>query len=180
MTKQLELQNSRGLDQFNERPYPHNKTYAKTRDPSFTTSRQVSFSKFSTRRVYISDPHYEDWKSYTSVDRKIFQKDAVHDALEIKRLVSSCHAPTGLAVQQLMKQRLLTREQLLGIEHLLSVNTEEALQKRQSYIKLVLDMQDKMRERNDKTVNFEMLAAVAIARSSRMIEKARLRAALAL
>ncbi|KAL3791660.1 hypothetical protein HJC23_003917 [Cyclotella cryptica] len=122
-------------------------TTASTRDISPTKPRRVSLSKYSTRRVYTCEPRYEERKSYTSVDRKIFRREAAHDALAMKCLVSSCNVPTGLAVQQLMKRGLLTREQLLGIEHLVSVNAEEALRKRQSYIKLVLDMQEQMREK---------------------------------
>ena len=53
------------------------------------------------------------------------------------------------------------------------------MHERRSYVNFVLGVQKQMRE-NENKVNDEMLAVVAVAKSSRMLEKARLRAALAL
>ena len=78
-----------------------------------------------------------------------------------------------------MKDGLLTREELLGIEHLVSMNAEQSFHKRRSYTKFVLGVQKVMRETSENKVNVDVLAAVAIMKSARMIEKARLRAALA-
>ncbi|KAL7478451.1 hypothetical protein ACHAW6_004216 [Cyclotella cf. meneghiniana] len=178
MTKQLQGSNFERLVLKNE--WPQQEASASTQHKSLTKPKRVKFSKYSTRRVYMSDEYYEEEKSYSSVDQKIFRNQAINAALEIKRLISSCNLPAGLAVQQLMKQGLLTREELLGIEHLIRDNTERAWQMRQTYRKLVLDMQAQLRKENDTEVNDGELAAVAIANSCRMIEKARLRAALAL
>jgi hypothetical protein len=109
----------------------------------------------------------------------IFRKEAVNEALRINHLISSCPGRTGFAIQQLTEHGLLTREELLGIEHLVSMNAEQSFHKRRSYITFVLCVQKVMREKNENKVNAEELAAVAIRKSARMIEKARLRAALA-
>ena len=151
---------------------------ANTKDTSSAKSKKVSFSKYSTKRVYVNDPCYENWKSYSSADQKTFRKEAAHDAFRIKHLLSTFPLPNGLAIHDLMKQGLLTREDLLGIEHLVSTNTEKAMQERRSYMNFVLGVQKQMRE-NENKVNAGMLAVVAVAKSSRMTEKARLRAALA-
>jgi hypothetical protein len=127
----------------------------------------------------MKEPYYEDQKSYSSADQKRFREEAAYDACRIKHLVTSCHVPTGLAFRQLMQQGLLSRKELLGIEHLVSINSKKELRERRAYIELVLGAQNHMRLKNEDTVDVEMLAAGAVAKSARMIEKARLRAALA-
>jgi hypothetical protein len=177
MTKILRGSNSVGLAR-NEK-WPHDESTANTEDISSAITKKVSFSKYSTKRVYVNDPSYENWKSYSSADQKTFQKEAAHDAFRIKHLISTFPLPTGLAVRELMKQGLLTREDLLGIEHLVSMNPEKEMCDRRPYINLVLGVQKQMREKNENNIDAGMLAVVAVAKSSRMIEKARLRAALA-
>jgi hypothetical protein len=83
-------------------------------------------------------------------------------------------------VELLWKRGLLTSEELLGIESLVSKNPEQALHEKRSYIDLVLGMQKQMREKNENGADAVILAEVARAKSARMIEKARLRAHLAL
>jgi hypothetical protein len=178
ITKQLQESKSQGLAPAKQQP--QHEFPANTHDTSSTTSKTVSFSKYSTKRVYETDPYYEGLKSYSSADQKTFRKETVHDASRIIHLVSTVPLPTGMAIHELMKQGLLTREELLGIEHLVSMNAEQALHKRRSYMNLVLGVQKQIREKNENEVNAGMLAVVAIAKSSRMVEKARLRAALAL
>ncbi|KAL3803696.1 hypothetical protein HJC23_003750 [Cyclotella cryptica] len=178
MTKLLQGSNSNGIALIEE--WPQSRESASTRATPRTKSKEVHFSEYSTRRVYVSDPSYESRKSYSSSDQIIFRKQAAHDAFRIKHLISSCPAQPGYAIQQLIECGLLTREELLGIEHLVSINAEQAYRKRRDYIKSVLCAQKLLRETNENKVNAEQLASVAIAKSSRMIEKARLRAALAL
>jgi len=177
MAKLLQASNPLGLARTEK--WPQDKSMANTKDTSSAKSKKVSFSKYSTKRVYVNDPCYENWKSYSSADQKTFRKEAAHNAFRIKHLLSTFALPTGFAIHDLMKQGLLTREDLLGIEHLVSMNTEKAMQERRSYMNFVLGVQKQMRE-NENKVNSGMLAVVAVAKSSRMMEKARLRAALAL
>lgn len=146
---------------------------------SRTKSKRVNFSHYSTCRVYQSDPYYEGRKSYSSADQKVFRKEAAYDAYRIKHLVTSSSLPTGLAFRKLMKQGLLSRQELLGIEHLVSINSQKELRERRDYTELVLSAQKHMRLKTEDTVDVEMLAALAVAKSAGMIEKARLRAALA-
>ena len=160
--------------------WSHDESAANTKDPFSAKAKKVNFSKCSTQRVYVTDPCYENWKSYSSADQKNFRKQAVDDAFRINHLLSTFPGPTGIAVHELMNQGVLSREDLLGIEHLVGVNAKKAMQERRSYTNFVLGTQKHMRENNKNKINDGMLAAVAVAKSSRMIEKARLRAALAL
>ena len=178
MTKPRQGLKSQGLHRTEEHPQHENS--ALTRDTSSTKSKKVTFSKYSTKQIYETDRSYESWKSYSSADQKTFRKEAIHDAFRVKHLVSTVPLPTAMAIHELMLQGSLTREELLGIEHLVSMNAQESSRKRLSYIHLVLRVQKQMQEHNENKVNAEMLASIAVANSSRMIEKARLRAALAL
>ncbi|KAL3790417.1 hypothetical protein HJC23_013589 [Cyclotella cryptica] len=179
MAKLLQGSNSQGFSPTTN--WSHNEyNMANTQDTSSAISKKVSFSKYSTKRVYVTDTHYENCKSYSSADQKTFRKVATHDAIRIKHLLSNHPLPTALAIHELMRQGLLTREDLIGIEHLVSTNVGKVTYERRSYINFVLGVQKQMREINENKVNAEMLAAAAVAKSSRMIEKARLRASLAL
>ncbi|KAL3790413.1 hypothetical protein HJC23_013585 [Cyclotella cryptica] len=174
MAKLLQASNSQ------TESWSQDKAMTKTQDNSSAKSKKVGFSKYSTKRVYVTDTHYENCKSYSSADQKTFRKVAAHDAIRIKHLISNHPIPTALAIHELMKQGLLTREDLIGIEHLVSTNAEKVMHERRSYMNFVLGVQKQMQEKNDNKVDAGLLAVVAIAQSSRMIEKARLKAALAL
>jgi hypothetical protein len=177
MTKQLRGSNALQLVLIEE--WSQDRASSSTPCASLTESKKVSFSKYSTSRVYITDPYYEGQKSYSSADQKIFRREATEEAFRIHHLISSYPGSTGFAIRQLMEDGLLVREELLGIEHLVSMTAEQSFHKRRSYTKFVLGVQKVMRETSENKVNVDVLAAVAIMKSARMIEKARLRAALA-
>ncbi|KAL3783202.1 hypothetical protein HJC23_013545 [Cyclotella cryptica] len=169
---------SQGLHRTDEPPQHENA--AITSETAPTKSKKVSFSKYSTTRRYETETNYENWKSYSSADQKAFRKEAIYNAFLVKHLVSTIPLPTPMAIHELVKQGSITREELIGIEHLVSMNAQESSHKQLSYIKLVLGVQKQMREQNENKVHAGMLALIAIAKSSRMVEKARVRAALAL
>ncbi len=175
MTNQSKGSNSQQNALLEE--WPQHRSSARS---SCVKTKNVSFSEFSNRRVYVTDPYYENQKSYSSADQQIFRQEAVHEAFQIHRMISSCPGDAGFAVKQIMEQGLLTMEELLGIEHLVSMNAAKAYHKRQSYIDIVLGMQKLLRENNENIVYVEELAADAVKKSASMVEKARLRAALAL
>ncbi len=177
MAKLLKGSNSQELAR--KEKWSQDESTADANYDSCAKSKKVSFSKYSIKRVYVSDPNYENWKSYSSADQQTFRKEAAHDAFRIKHLLSISPLPAGLAIHEFMKQGKLTREDLLGIEHLVSMNAEKAMRDQRSYMNLVLGVQKQMREKNENEINAGMLAVIAVAKSSRMIEKARLRAALA-
>ena len=132
MTKLFKGSNSQRLALREE--WPQDRASTNTPRTPRTKSKKVSFSGFSTRRAYITDPYYEDQKSYSSADQKIFRKDVVDEALRIKHLISSRPGRTGFAMKQLTEDGLLTTEELLGIEHLVTMNAEQSFHIRRSYI----------------------------------------------
>ncbi|KAL7482848.1 hypothetical protein ACHAW6_008502 [Cyclotella cf. meneghiniana] len=177
MTERLQESNSGGRASTEERP--EETTPVIPRHISRMKIKQVRFAEYSKRRTYVTDRDYEEGKSYSSADRKIFREEAAREGFRIRNLVSSCPGSTGSAFHLLLSKGLLSCEELLGIESLVSANPKLESQHRQSYSDLVLATQREMREKND-TVDSVMLAMVAIRSSSGRIEKARLRAALAL
>lgn len=177
MTERFQATSSRGLALIEE--WPEEDTSAIIPHTALTQIKRVRFAEYSKRRIYITSPDYEYGKSYSSADQKIFRKEATREGTRIRNLVSSCALRTGSAVHLLLSKGLLSREELLGLESLLTANPTQESDDRRAYTDLVLATQKKMRERNENTVDDEMLAKVAAAGSSRRIEKARLRAKLA-
>ncbi|KAL3802629.1 hypothetical protein HJC23_011953 [Cyclotella cryptica] len=142
--------------------------------------KQVSFSEYSNRRCYKTDSSYEATKSYSSADWGVFRKQAIREGLRIEHLVSSCPVRNGPAMYFLLKNNLITCEDLLGIEGLVGRDrVAQVSRERRAHRDLILSTQNEMRKTNENTVNAEKLAGVSIMRSSRSVEKARLRAALA-
>lgn len=142
--------------------------------------KQVSFSEYSNRRCYKIDSSYEATKSYSSADWDVFRKHAIREGMRIEHLVSSCPLRNGPAMYFLVKNNLLTCEDLLGIEGLVGKDrVAHHSRERRAHRDLILRTQKEMREMNKNTVNAEKLAGVSIMMSSRSVEKARLRAILA-
>ncbi|KAL3784032.1 hypothetical protein HJC23_006318 [Cyclotella cryptica] len=177
MTEPSQGSHSGGLALLEE--WPQQSPCAISRRTSPTLKR-VRFADHCERRTYRTDPDYEHAKSYSYADQKIFRKQATSEGLRIKNLVLLCPQRTGRAIHLLLKQGLLSCEELLGIESALSTNPKQESRERRSYIDLVLATQKEMRKQNDDFVDALMLANVAIASSSGRVEKARLRATLAL
>ncbi|KAL3781930.1 hypothetical protein HJC23_011435 [Cyclotella cryptica] len=143
--------------------------------------KHVTFSDYSSLRSYENDPKYRATKSYSSADRKRFQVDAAREGIRIQRLISSLHVQPGAAIHELIGLNLLCREELLGIEHLVSEKAAlRTAHERRSHSAIVLKAQDDLRDKNSDALDSNiLLAKVAISRSSRNVEKAKLRAALA-
>lgn len=178
MTERLHGSNSRGLDLIEK--WPKHTASNIPRQNSDTKFKKVRFAEYSKRRIYVTDSGYEDRKSYSSAEQNIFRKEASREGLRIRSLVSSCPGRIGSAVHLLLSRGLLSREELLGIESFLSANPKQESHDRQSHRDLILTTQRDIREKNDNMIECVMLAMVAIPSSSGRIEKARLRAVLAL
>ena len=115
---------------------------------------------------------------YSSADRKAFQDEAVREGRRIQHLISLHSGQTGRAIYHLMKFDLLSKEDLLGIENLISKDAaNKALKQRHDHVALVLRVQKEMRERNQESA--DKLAQFIIHSSSNSVQIARLRAALA-
>ena len=118
--------------------------------------------------------------SYTSADQRSFRAEAAQDGLRIQDLVSSCpsNAKTAHAIQHLMKNGVLSREELLGIEHYITKDGPVRLMyERRAHAAVVLKAQKQLLQKSEDIV--DKLARVSAASSSKSLQKAGLRAALA-
>lgn len=118
--------------------------------------------------------------SYSSAEVKTFRVEAMQEGLRIKNLVSSFnfHSNAGAVINHLVKNDVLAEDDLLGIEHLIGEETMERLMlKRRAHVALVLRAQNHLH--NGIMTSVEMLARVAAENSRRNVEKAHLRALLA-
>jgi hypothetical protein len=116
--------------------------------------------------------------SYSAADRNRFQAEAVQEASRIHMLTSSLPVPTGVAIYNLIENNLLSKEELIGIEHLIGQGTALPVYcERHSHTNAVLRMQKEMQKKN--VTNAEVLAQFARTRSSKSSKRASMRALLA-
>jgi hypothetical protein len=145
-----------------------------------SNTKQVTFSPYSTMRLYKCPAADRSKKSYTSADRRSFRAEAAQDGLRIQDLVSSCpdNTKTAHAIKHLMKNGVLSREELLGIEHYITKEGPVRLMyERRAHAAVVLKAQKQLLQKSEDIV--DKLARVSAESSSKSLQKARLRAALA-
>ncbi len=141
--------------------------------------KAVVFSEYSSLHVYNEDLRYQMNKSYSSSERKQFGKEAVLESHRIKSLVT--HFPIqGNSIRYLLSHNIISREEILGIEHMVSNRAATRIfRERRDHSARVLMEQQKMKERKELDDPSGKLAVVALTRSLRSVKRARFRAALA-
>ncbi|KAL3804171.1 hypothetical protein HJC23_013690 [Cyclotella cryptica] len=143
------------------------------------TSKRVSFSEYSSLHLYGSDPSYRCQMSYSKSEIEDFRFRAASEARHLRQLLARCPLQDANRICHLLiVHNVLAPEDVLGIEHLLSENASrlvftERLFQRAS----LLAKQEELREKNE--LDAELLAEVAISRSAKNAERARVRAAIA-
>eukprot|EP00984_Skeletonema_dohrnii_P021348 scaffold10642_cov155-Skeletonema_dohrnii-CCMP3373.AAC.15 len=106
----------------------------------------VSFSEFSTLRVYDDLDYLYLKKAYSKVDREIFGAQAMMEADRIKNLIfNSPPASVKESVKYLLKNNIITREELVGIDHLILRRRKRVLQVRRNHMAAVLRKQNEQR-----------------------------------
>ncbi|KAL3796541.1 hypothetical protein HJC23_009672 [Cyclotella cryptica] len=171
---------SQGLALLEE--WPRRKSLSEYDDIDVTPNpmKRVTFSTYSSARFFKCSASYRANMSHSSADCKLFRAEVAREGLRIQRLMSSsCSSmKTGNVIHHLVGLNVLSMEELVGIEHLVSKGAPIRLvHERRSHAAIVLKAQSEMKQRND--ITFDDLARVAVASSSRSVQKARLRAALA-
>ena len=147
--------------------------------PCANIQKRVTFSEYSSKRVYKCSQTYRSNMSYTSAEIKAFQNDAAQEGLRIHHLISLYPLKKGSAIHHLIQQNHLSSEELLGIEHL--IGKEAAVCKWydiRTHVKTILMIQKRIHERNEESV--DKLAQMATERSGKSVRQAQLRASLAL
>jgi hypothetical protein len=141
--------------------------------------KRVTFSAYSSARFYKCSSSYRANMSHSSADCKMFRAEVAREGLRIQRLVSSCpQTKTGNVIHHLVGLNVLSMDELVGIEHLVSKDAPaRLLHERRSHASTVLRAQQEMQQTSD--IRCDELARIAASSSSRSIQRARLRAALA-
>ena len=171
---------SQGLALLEEWPRRESLTPDSKELKLLSDTKQVTFSPHSTMRLYKCASADRSKKSYTSADRRSFRAEAAQDGLRIQDLVSSCpgNTKTPHAIQHLMKNGVLSREELVGIEHYIAKDGPVRLMyERRAHAAVVLKAQKQLLGSEDIG---DKLARVSAASSSKSLQKAGLRAALCL
>lgn len=145
-------------------------------------------------------------KSYSKEERKQFGRDALSEAIRIKKLVLRASRPSSSTkdvFKFLLKNNVIGLEEIVGIEHLvLGKSASKLLKERKDHARAVLLEQDRMEQmsrverqlmqqqqlQEQKQVStkkisddsqVDRLGAYAASRSSKAVKRARIRAAMA-
>eukprot|EP00579_Thalassiosira_antarctica_P031112 CAMPEP_0202029574 /NCGR_PEP_ID=MMETSP0905-20130828/64048_1 /ASSEMBLY_ACC=CAM_ASM_000554 /TAXON_ID=420261 /ORGANISM="Thalassiosira antarctica, Strain CCMP982" /LENGTH=429 /DNA_ID=CAMNT_0048593341 /DNA_START=550 /DNA_END=1840 /DNA_ORIENTATION=- len=108
---------------------------------------KVTFSERSSMHVYCPDPLYVRNKSYTKTDRKNFGSEALSEVIRIKRLILTTPGASAKdSFKCLLKNNIISLEEVVGIEHLvLSKSASKLLKERQDHAREVLMEQRRQR-----------------------------------
>ena len=140
-----------------------------------SASKRVSFTDYSEVSVFIEEgPSSAHRKWYSLKDQFRFYKQASLEASRIRDTISKYSLETA-SIAHLIEFRILSSEDILGIEH--KVTGVKRCYERRRHSDYLLDHQDELKN-TDISID-QMLASVAIESSSSSAELARLRAALA-
>ncbi|KAL7516570.1 hypothetical protein ACHAWX_001571 [Stephanocyclus meneghinianus] len=145
-------------------------------------SKNVTISQTSKLRFYnVHKAERQEW--YSSKDREVFQAKALYEAFRIRELIAVASEggnTRGKATMYLVERNLLSPEEMLGIEDLITsvASARHAFSERRLHTALILKKQRELREKNELNISIK-LAEMATSRSSKNVERARLRAALA-
>lgn len=142
---------------------------------SSTSSKRVSFTEYSSVSIYIEDFSSARRRWYTCKDMYQFNAEAVLESQRIRDVISKYDLDTTSSIFQLIEHRVLSCEDILGIEHKVSGVKRATERRRHSYH--LLDHQDELKNKNE--MDCTKLAAVSNNSSFKSAELARFRAALA-
>lgn len=143
----------------------------------------VSFSQRSKLHIFPSDARYLKHASYKHSDRKQFTKEALLEALRIKKLIADAPGSSADSIRFLFEANIIAQEEVLGIEHLILDNSAARIMKeRRAHAESLLLEQSRQRKSFGEGKFDEYsgkLAECATARSLKSSKRARIRAALA-
>mmetsp|Transcript_14252 Transcript_14252/g.25050 ORF Transcript_14252/g.25050 Transcript_14252/m.25050 type:complete len:253 (-) Transcript_14252:56-814(-) len=143
--------------------------------------KKVTFSERSSLYIYDHDPLYGRYKSYTKAERENFGSEVLSEAIRIKRLVlTSPGASTKDSFNYLLKNNIISLEEIVGLEHLvLSKSTSKLSKERKDHAKAVLMEQGRQLVKNMQDGRTEKLGEFSASSSFKAAKLARIRAAMA-
>ncbi|KAL3783076.1 hypothetical protein HJC23_012113 [Cyclotella cryptica] len=126
-------------------------------------------------RVYAMDPLSRQSMFYSSAEYEAFRTRAASDGYQLRRLLAACSSRNADTLRLLINRGVIAREDFLGVEHLISEQAGQRVpQERRAHSVSLLEMQKKLREKNE--LNADLLAEVAVATSAKSAQRARVRA----
>mmetsp|Transcript_5782 Transcript_5782/g.12644 ORF Transcript_5782/g.12644 Transcript_5782/m.12644 type:complete len:254 (+) Transcript_5782:277-1038(+) len=144
----------------------------------------VTFSEQSIMHIYHPDPLYTRFKSYSKSDRKGFTSEALSEAIRIKRLVKAAQGTsfnTKDSFKYLLKNNIVSVDEILGIEHLvLGKSPKKLLKERQvHYREVMVEQRRQCRVEKMKNDFVQELAECSARSSIKSAKRARIRGAMA-
>ena len=108
---------------------------------------RVSFSEFSSLCVYENvEDLYLKKKAYSQEDREVFSARAMMEAIRIKNLIfNSPPVSVKDSIKYLLKNNIISRDELIGIDHLIAGRRTDALHVRRDHMAAVLQKQQEQR-----------------------------------
>jgi len=145
---------------------------------------KVKFSERSSMHVYLPDPLYLRNNSYSKSDRKDFSTETLLEVIRIKRLIKTTPGTsTKDSFKSLLKNNIISLEEIVGIEHLvLGKSARKLAKERQDHSRAVLMEQTRQRQVETTMQHDDVtrkLGEFSASRSIRSSKRARIRAAMA-
>jgi len=140
--------------------------------------RSVHFSESSKLHVYERESKYLLRSlAYAKEDRKEFGMKAMIEGFRIKNLIAAApYESEAESIKYLLRQDIINKEELIGIEHFILGNPSNAIKTRERHSAAVLWKQQEQQEQQleDPALNLGEFAQSSSLRSS---QRARIRAA---
>eukprot|EP00580_Thalassiosira_gravida_P019102 CAMPEP_0201676978 /NCGR_PEP_ID=MMETSP0494-20130426/43093_1 /ASSEMBLY_ACC=CAM_ASM_000839 /TAXON_ID=420259 /ORGANISM="Thalassiosira gravida, Strain GMp14c1" /LENGTH=238 /DNA_ID=CAMNT_0048159821 /DNA_START=60 /DNA_END=776 /DNA_ORIENTATION=+ len=144
--------------------------------------KEVTISEQSSMYIYNSDPFYTRNKSYTKTERANFTSETLSEVIRIKQLIISIPGASAKdSFKYLLKNNIISLEEMVGIEHLVICRSmSKLLKERRDHVRAVLVEQERQRmKRTVKDDPAEKLGEFSRTRSIMSAQKARIRATMA-
>ena len=127
----------------------------------------LTFSESSTLHIYPEDSHYEQTKSYTADDKKLFMKNTLKETLRISHILDHCtNNPSTSDLEALG----IENEEIIGIEHYLFNSPKRAVRRRKFHTSAIVT-------ESKRSNDIHMLAKMSTVLAERPKSLARQRAA---
>ena len=115
----------------------------------------VYFSDLSSMHIYIPDPCYSRNNYYSPEERKHFSKEALSEAIRIKRLLlSTAEASTKCSLKYLLMNKIIAIEEVVGLEHLVFCkSTRNIFKERKDHVRAVVAEQSRVKNTQEDPTN---------------------------
>ena len=139
---------------------------------------RVVFSQCSQLHVYDRDDLYLKNMAYSKYDRDIFGQEAVREGMRIKNLIEAVPSESvAESIKYLIRHGVITRSELIGIEHYVFSKPNRILKVRREHSAAVLWKQYEQRQQKvHDPMNLGKFAKISSIKSTK---RARVRAAMA-